>query len=131
MKIEALTKISYGLFIVSTISDNKKNGYISNTVMQISNDPLIIAASCSKNNHSLKLIESSGIFTVSMLHQDASPELIGNFGFQTGKEVDKFKKINHKTATTGAPYVTDDAIAFLDCKVMEKIDASTHYVFLA
>ncbi len=127
---EALFKISYGLYVVSSGSEEYGNGYISNTVLQVTSDPPRFATCCNKDNHTAGLIKSSGLFAVSVLSQDAGAATIGTFGYKSGKEANKLEKMNVRYGETGVPIVLDDAVAFLECKVSETYDVGTHLMFI-
>jgi len=127
---EALFKISYGLYIVSSGDKNHGNGFVSNTVFQVTSEPPRFAASCNKSNFTSDFIIRTGAFAVSVLHQDASPDLFGRFGYRSGRDFDKFAGIDFKTGETGVPIVLNDSIAYLECKVVQTIDVGTHYIFI-
>jgi len=127
---EALFKISYGLYIVCAGTKEKGNGYISNTVFQVTSDPPRFATCCNKDNHTAALIQSSGQFSVSILHEDAGAGTIGTFGYKSGKQGDKLAGMEMRYGSTGVPIVLNDAIAFLEVKVQETIDVGTHLMFI-
>lgn len=126
----ALFKISYGLFIVSSGDKNRGNGYISNTVFQVTAEPAKFAACCSKNNFTAGLIKKSGAFSVSVLHQETTPEIFGRFGYKSGREIDKMDGMSVRYGETGVPIVLNDCIAFLECRVAQTIDVGTHLIFI-
>lgn len=130
INFEALFKVTYGLYIVCSGSKEGGSGYISNTVFQVTSDPPRFATCCSKDNHTSGLISSSGLFSVSVLRQDAGPGTIGTFGYKSGKDTDKLKEMNVRYGETGVPIVLNDAIAFLEFKVSETIDVGTHLMFI-
>jgi flavin reductase (DIM6/NTAB) family NADH-FMN oxidoreductase RutF len=130
MNIEAFFKVTYGLFVVSTSSDNKPYGYISNTVFQVSAEPARFAITCSKNNHTCGMIRNSGVFAFSILAQETRPDIIGTFGYRTGKDLDKFARFKFMTGKTGSPILLDDTIAWFECEVEQSIDAGSHYLFI-
>jgi flavin reductase (DIM6/NTAB) family NADH-FMN oxidoreductase RutF len=121
MDTKALHLISYGLYIVGSKKGDKINGQTANTVIQVSSEPPLI---------SVCIIEDSGVFTASIIAQDSPLSLVGGFGFKSGRDVDKFKSINHKLGETGAPVVLDDIIAYLEAKVINKVDVGTHTIFI-
>lgn len=127
---EALFKISYGLYIVSSGSREYGNGFISNTVFQVTAEPPRFASCCNKENHTAGLIQSSGCFSVSVLQSDASAGMIGTFGYKSGMEVNKMEGMEIRYGSTGVPIVLNDAIAFLECRVVETIDVGTHLMFI-
>jgi flavin reductase (DIM6/NTAB) family NADH-FMN oxidoreductase RutF len=127
---EALFKISYGLYIVSSGSEEYGNGFISNTVFQVTSEPPRFAACCNKNNHTASLIQETGAFSVSVLQQETSPGVMGTFGYKSGKEINKMEGMEIRYGETGVPIVTDNAIAFLECKLVETYDVGTHLMFI-
>jgi flavin reductase (DIM6/NTAB) family NADH-FMN oxidoreductase RutF len=130
MNVEAFFKVTYGLFVVSTKSDNKLYGYVSNTVFQVTAEPARFAITCSKNNFTSGMIRQSGVFAFSILQQETRPDIIGTFGYRTGKDTDKFSKFNFMTGKTGSPILLDDTIAWFECEVEQTIDAGSHFLFI-
>jgi len=126
----ALFKVSYGLYIVCSGNKEKGNGYISNTVFQVTSDPPRFATCCNKENHTSDLIQSSGVFSVSVLQIDASAGTIGTFGYKSGLDTDKLHGMELRYGSTGVPVVLNDAIAFLEIKVDETIDVGSHLMFI-
>jgi len=127
---EALFKVSYGLYIVCSGSKEKGNGYISNTVFQVTSDPPRFATCCNKDNHTAGLIKESGVFSVTVLQIDAGAGTIGTFGYKSGTDTDKLEGMEVRYGETGVPIVLNDAIAFLELKVDETIDVGTHLMFI-
>ena len=127
---EALFKISYGLYVVASGSKDYGNGYISNTVFQVTSDPPRFATCCNKDNHTAGLVQSSGLFSVSVLSLEAGPATFGTLGYKSGKDTNKLEKMNIRYGETGVPIVLDDAIAFLECRVTETYDVGTHLMFI-
>lgn len=131
INLEAFFKISYGLYIVSAGDSNKKSGYISNAVFQVTAEPAQFAICCSKNNYTASLISENKAFSISVLKKDADQSLISTFGYKSGKDVDKFSGVNCITGITGAPIVTDNTLAWFECRVMQTVDVGTHLLFTA
>jgi len=131
MQIEAFYKLSYGLYVVSANNEGKTNAYIANTVFQVTAEPPQLAISCSKDNFSERLIEESGTFAVSVLPQNASQSIISDLGYKSGKDQDKLGKFKHRIGEqTGVPIVTDDCVAWFECKVTQKLDVGSHILFI-
>ena len=129
--MNALFNISYGIYIL-TAKDEKNNGCVINTLMQVTSNPNQISVTVNKDNHTTKIIEKTGIFNVSVLDQTTSFDLIKRFGFQSGKNVDKFEGFNnYKIAQNGVAYITKNVNCYLSAKVNKKIDVGTHYIFVA
>lgn len=130
MKYKAFHKLSYGLYLIATQFNGKNAGFIANTVFQVTSNPSQIAISCHKKNSTTEKILESRIFSVSVLKKDASTSLIGQFGFMSGDETEKFHNIETITAQTGAPIVLDSSVAWFDCKVISSQDVGTHLLIV-
>jgi flavin reductase (DIM6/NTAB) family NADH-FMN oxidoreductase RutF/rubredoxin len=130
MNFEAFYRITYGLYIVSSKNGSKLNGYISNTVFQVSAEPAQFAIACSKNNFTAGMIDQSKVFAISVLKKEVKTEIIGIFGYQTGQDIDKFAHAKYKVGKTGAPIVTEDTIAWFECEVVQTINAGSHIIFI-
>ncbi len=126
----ALYKISYGLYIISSKSGDKLNGQIANTVNQVTASPEQIAIALNKENLTHDYVLESGVFSASILSQEAPMELIGQFGFKTGRDVKKFADIQYKTGQTGAPIVLDHTISYLDAELVSTMDVGTHTIMV-
>ncbi len=130
MKYKAFHKLSYGLYIIATETDGKKYGYIGNTAFQVTSNPAQLAVSSHKKNFSTGKIIQSGKFSVSVLKKEVNTSLIGEFGFMSGTDIDKFRNLETITAVTGAPIVTDSSVAWFDCKVVNTVDVGSHILII-
>ena len=130
MKYKAFHKLSYGLYIIATELNGKKSGYIGNTAFQVTSEPPQLAISCNKKNATMQQIIDSKSFTLSVLKQEAGTSLIGEFGFMSSENMDKFQKVETTTAVTGAPVVLDSSVAWFDCKVISTHDVGTHILII-
>lgn len=128
----ALWNISYGLYIVCSTLDGKKNGQVANTVFQITAEPPRIAVSINKDNLTHEYISNSGLFTVSILDESTPMTFIGLFGFRCGRDIDKLSQgAQTKIGHTGCPIVMDHALSVIEAKVFNQVDVGTHTIFLA
>ncbi len=130
MNISALYKLGYGVYIVTSKKDNRFNGQIANTVFQVTSEPPTIAVSINKNNLTHDFIKESRVFSASVLCQDTPLTFIGRFGFKSGRGTDKFEGINYKIGETGAPIVLDNAVSYLEARVIKEMDVDTHTLFI-
>jgi len=130
MNPTALQKISYGMYIVTSRSGDKSNGQIANAVMQTTSEPATVAVCINKQNLTHEFIISSEVFVVSLLHIEAPMSLISKFGYKSGRDIDKFEGITYRKGITGAPIVMDNAIAYLECQLIDQFDAGTHTIFV-
>lgn len=132
-KIEpnAMFKLSYGLFVL-TAGGEKDNGCIINTVTQITDSPKRISIAVNKANYTHDLILKSGTFNVSVLDTNADFALFTRFGFQSGREANKFEGLESiARSENGLMYLTEMSNAFLSGKVIQTLDYGTHTVFIA
>ena len=128
MDNKVLRNLSYGVYVVTT-KDNLKNvGCIANSVMQITSSPSIVAISINHDNYTNKCIKEKNTFAVSILKEDSNPNIIGEFGFKSGKDVNKFENIDYKLEDD-MPIINDSCGYFI-CKVINTVETSTHTVFL-
>jgi flavin reductase (DIM6/NTAB) family NADH-FMN oxidoreductase RutF/rubredoxin len=130
MNLEALHKISYGLYVITSGKSDNFNGQIANTIFQVTSEPATIAASINKQNFTHEFIRESNVFAVSVLSKNTPLKFIGHFGFRSGRDIDKFKGINYKVGRTGAPIVLDHGVAYVEAEVIKEVDASTHTIFI-
>lgn len=127
----AMFKLSYGLFVLSA-NDGKDNGCIINTVTQITDTPKRISIAVNKANHTHDQIMKTGVFNVSVLSNDATFALFERFGFQSGRDADKFAGLECvERSENGLTYLTEATNAFISGKVVQTLDYDTHTVFIA
>ena len=130
MDARAFRLVSYGLYIVTSKRGRELNGQIANTVFQVCAEPPVIAVCINKKNYTHKFIEESGVFAISILSKEAPMNLIGQFGFKSGRDIDKFENVNFKAGKTGAPLVTDFTVGFIEAEVMKSMEVGTHTLFV-
>lgn len=124
----AINKLSYGLYIVTSVDGDKINGQCCNTVFQITSEPTRVAIGINKNNYTHQFIEASGKVGIGILGQQGH-HLVRNFGYRSGRDANKFEGIAYEVGTTGVPIVKE-CIAFLEGQVVEKLDCGTHTLYL-
>lgn len=131
MNPKAFFQLSYGLYVAASKSDKKMSGCIVNTVTQVTNDPKQIIIAVNKQNFTCELIQKSGIVSISVLSETAPFSLFQHFGFQSGRDVDKFVGVPFAITGQELPYLTEHTTAYFDCKVINSYDLGTHMMFLA
>lgn len=131
MNIETLFKLSYGMFVVSSLKEKKLNGQISNTVFQVVAEPPVIAACVNRKNLTNDFIRKNKKFSVSVLSEKAPMKFIGLFGFKSGKEIDKFENTNYIIGKTGVPVVLEYTLGYLECEVIDTVEVDTYTIFIA
>lgn len=120
--------MSYGVYIISTLDGTRPTGCVANSAMQITSEPASIAVSINHDNYTNGCIEKTGKFALSILSEQSDAGLIGTFGFQSGKDVDKFDNV--EAVKKEGISVVADACGYIVCKVVDKMETSTHTVFL-
>jgi len=130
INFETFFRVSYGLYLVSAKFQDTKAGYVANTVFQVSSQPPKFGISCNKDNFTAEIIKKSGAFAFSILGEQASTGLIGDFGYRSGREIDKFRGVNYFIGETGSPVITDSCVAWFDCRITDTIDIGTHLLFI-
>lgn len=128
---EAMYKIPYGLFVLVTTDGERQNGCIVNTVSMITDDPLRITVYVHKANYTEELMRKNGVFNVSVLTESTPFDVFKQFGFQSGRNVDKFAGATYPTTENGLYYLPKNTNAVLSGKVVDAYDYGTHTLFVA
>lgn len=132
MDQKVLQKLSYGLFVLTANDGEKDNGCIINTACQVASDPLMISISVNKANYTCDMIAKTGKFTVSVLSEAAKFDTFKHFGFQSGRNVNKFANYTEcKRVYNGTMAVTDGTNAYISAYVQQQIDLGSHMLFIA
>ena len=132
MDKKAMYNLSYGLFVLTSAREGKDNGCIINTAIQVTNDPDRISIAVNKANYTQEIVKESGRFNISILSEEAGFELFKRFGFQSGREVDKFADLlDLKRSANGLYYITAGTNAYLSATVEQTLDLGSHTLFIA
>ena len=134
MDNKALYSLQYGVFLLGTKNTDgtKINACITNTCFQTANNPTRIAISVIKQNLTCEMIEESGVFALSILDRSCTFETIQRFGYQSGKDVNKFEDFSEaERSPNGILYITKNTNAYFSAYVKNEIDLGTHVLFIA
>lgn len=124
-------KIPYGLYVITANTDGRDNGCISNTLGQVTVTPNQVSLCISKENLTCEMIQKSGVYTASIISEKASFSLFKRFGFQTGRQVDKFKDFTAcRRVANGTLAITEGTNAYISVKVSNTVDLGTHMMFI-
>lgn len=125
--------LSYGLFLLTARENKKDNGCIINTASQItSSSPICISVSVCKTDYTHEMIKNTGEFNISVLTKEVPFELIKQFGFQSGRDTDKFADCGYDNRTaSGVRYLPEYTNGVISAKVTGSYDCGTHTVFFA
>ena len=131
---QALFQVTHGLYALTARSGGRINGQCLDALMQVTNMPPRMAIGIGMRSLTHEMIAASNRFAVSVLDRGnkSCPDVIRRFGFQSGRDVDKFADFPHETTEHGIPYLPD-AVAIYECTVIPKmtLDLGTHSLFIA
>ena len=131
MDRKAMYKLSYGLFILTAKEAEKDNGCIINTAIQAASEPNQLSICVNKANYTHDMIQRTGKFTVSVLSQKAQFELFKHFGFQSGRDTNKFEAFEQcARGTNGIYYITEGTNAYISVTVTKTEDLGSHTMFI-
>lgn len=131
MDNKALFKLSYGLFVLTAREGEKDNGCIINTAIQLTSSPCRISIAVNKQNYTHDMVLRTGVFNVSVLTEEATFWVFQHYGFQSGRDVDKFAGIPENRTENGLRYVDGCTNAVLSGKVVQTVDCGSHTLFIA
>lgn len=127
---KAFRNLSYGLYIVTSRDEDRLNGQVVNTVIQVTSDPPRLAVIINKKNLTHEYISKSKVFGVSVLAESAPLTFFGPFGFRSGRDTDKLSKVQYKKGVNGCPLLTEHTLSVIEVEVSDQIDMGTHTIFV-
>jgi len=131
MDKKAMYKFQYGLFVLTTRCGGRDNGCIINTAIQAASEPNQVSIAVNKANYTHDLIKEAGVFSVSVISVDADFSLFKRFGFQTGREADKFNGFTGMVrGENGIYHITEGTNAFFNVEVTQTVDMGSHTMFI-
>ena len=128
--LTALFRIGYGLYVVTSNDGKKDNGLIVNTVIQLTDTPNRVAVNINKANYSHHVIKQTGMLNVNCLSTEAPFSVFQQFGFQTGRSVDKFAGQTVHRSDNGLVFLDKYINAFMSLKVEDYVELGTHGMFI-
>lgn len=128
--LSALFNIGYGLYVVTSNDGKRDNGLIVNTVSQVTNSPNRIAVTINKDNYSHHVIKQTGKMNLNCLSVDAPFSIFENFGFRSGRNVDKFENCPPLRSDNGLAFLPRYINSFMSLKVEQYVDLDTHGMFI-
>ena len=127
---QALYKLTYGLFVVSSKGENRDNALILNTVQQLTDNPKRLIFAINKANYSEKVIRETGKCNISVIDTSAPFSLFERFGFQSGRDVDKFASFPAPRSKNGLYYIDENCNAFFSVEIEDVKEYGTHSLFV-
>lgn len=131
MDKKAFNKLSYGLFVVTAHQDGKDNGCITNTVIQVASEPQKLSVAINKANLTCEMVKETKKLTISILSEKAQFKVYKQFGFQSGRDVNKFEDYGYcKRVANGTMAITEGTNAFISMYVTDMVDLGSHILFI-
>lgn len=131
MNPKAIFTLSYGLFVLTAKESEKVNGCITNTAVQVASEPNLISFAVNKVNYTHDMVMKTKKANISVISEKADFDLFKHFGFQSGKDVDKFASFtDYKIADNGIPYITAGTNAYFSINITQTIDLGSHTLFI-
>ena len=131
MDNKALYKLSYGLFVLTARDDVKSNGCITNTAIQAASEPNQISFAINKANYTHDMVVNTMKANISVISEEAGFGLFQRFGFQSGRDVDKFAGFtDFEIAANGIPYITKGTNSYFSIDIKQTVDLGSHTLFI-
>lgn len=131
MNNEVMFKISYGLYVLTAKDGQQHNGCIINTLQQVTASPDRVSITVNKGNYTHDMIMKTGEFNVSVISEKATFDMFKHFGFQSGRDVNKFENYPMAISENGLAYVIEGVNGYVSGKVIRTVDLETHTMFIA
>lgn len=123
--IKITWKITQGMYVLTT----EKGGCVVDAVSQVSGgDNPLISVAVMKKNYTNELLKKNTKFAISILSKEVNPEIIKTFGFNSARDINKFKKM--ETKQVEGLEVIKDSIGYMICEIVDSIDNDTHTLFI-
>jgi flavin reductase (DIM6/NTAB) family NADH-FMN oxidoreductase RutF/rubredoxin len=130
MDTMALRNLTYGMFVLGTKDGERPTACTVNSVIQVTSEPILIMACVNQQNFTNQCIKKSKGFSLSILSEEASGSLIGNFGFRSGRDADKFASVPYGLTERGYPVLKLNTCGWLECTLESFTDLKTHTLFI-
>lgn len=130
MDKKALFNLTYGLFVLTSKCETKASGCIIDTCIQVADNPIRLAISCANGSCTCGVVKRCGVFALNILDESCTFPTICHFGYQSGREVDKFHDVKILTDLNGVPYLIEETCAVISCRVEDSKNLGSHTLFI-
>lgn len=127
---KSLYQLGYGLYVLTVRDGDRDNGCIVNTVMQVTSTPPVVAVVVNKQNYTCGLIRKTGALNINSLTESTPFEVFRHFGYQSGRDADKFAGCSPERSGNGLVILPEYARGFISLAVERELDLGTHIQFL-
>ena len=131
MNLDALFQLTYGLYLITARQENQMGGCIANTLTQVTAEPPRLCLALSKQNFTTELMVHSGRFCATVLNQSTNRDVIGTFGFRSGREQNKFASFSAAYDAAGIPYLPSVSSAQFSCCIEHTLALDSHLLFIS
>ena len=125
--VDALTRFTYGIYILTTMKGDERHGMIASWVSQVSHDPPLVMVAVRKNRRVHPIVKETGAFALHVLDRDDNKQILGRFKLPLPEQ--RFEGAECVTLETGCPILTE-TLAYLDCRLVDTVDAGDHTLFI-
>jgi 4-nitrophenol 2-monooxygenase / 4-nitrocatechol 4-monooxygenase, reductase component len=122
---DIIGRFASGVTVITAQHEDSRYGTTASAVSSLSLDPPMLLVCLNRSSSTQQAIASAGHFAVNILAEGQADEAMRFAG-----KGDKFAGVNVLEGTTGEPLLAD-ALANLECRVVEEVTGGTHSVFLA
>lgn len=129
MNTNIFRNLSYGVYVISTLDGKRLTGCTVNSIMQITSSPATIAVSMNHDNYTNSCMQKNKKFAINILAETSDSSIIGTFGFQSGKDINKFESVSY-FMEQDLPII-EDSCGYIVCQIIDTMETTTHTVFLA
>ena len=131
MNSRAYEKLDYSLCLLSAAADGKRHGCIVNSFHQVTSSfPPQFTIAVNKSHETCKAVQAAGSFCVTLLAADAPESLVNQFGYKSGRAVDKFAEYDCQTDGAGNPYLTEHMVSRISCKVVDQLEIGSYLLIV-
>ena len=131
MDNNALSKLTTGMYVVTSAFKGKRTAIIVNTIVQIVSEPTVLTLSIFKKNMTNELIKNSKKFNLSVLSTEATIDFIRSLNDKNGQDIDKLADVKFNIGDNGIPVVTEYACAYFECEVISETEVNDCSIYLA
>ncbi len=125
---EVLSRIPYGVSVVTVGVGGIENGLAVSWLSQVSFDPPMLMFSIDKGHYSTDLLEDNPVFVVNLLGEDET-KIAAHFARQSMAGDDKIDRFPWHAAESGCA-ILDSALAYFDCEVTARHEAGDHWIIV-
>lgn len=128
---KAYEAMDYGMYLVSTSANGKRQGCIATSFAQVtSSRPPRFTVTLNKDHATTDAVLASDVFSVTLLAADCPEEVVNTFGYKSGRVGDKFTGFEAKADDAGCPYLTEHMVSRVSCRVVEKLEIGSYILFV-